>query len=259
LIQLSASKIKTYQDCPHRYLLQYVTRSKQYLAPITRFGMLAHKILEDFHRYCISNRDKFSDDLGRIKMKEIFSQRLSQYKEQYPSHISKLGYDGVDIFDLYFQEYIDYFISKKLYTQVLHPEKNISITAGNFHLRGKIDLHIEPNIIIDFKSGKHETSMDVLENSLQSKFYSLASEGSTHFSYVYIKRPLEIVSFAVDKTKGQLINEIVREAACIIGTKNYPKKYKYCDYCPYRFECRPDKYIRSDGADSVNLPDVDTI
>ena len=255
MIHLSASKIRAFDDCPEKFRYQYVKKAKQFMAPATRFGILIHKIFEDFHRWTISNKDKYSEELARIKMKNIFAQRLAQYNEIYPSHIAKLGFVGVDLFNLYIQEYLDYFLENKLYTRIFHPEKNLIVTAGDYQLRGKIDLFIEPNVVIDFKSGEHEKSGAELLKNLQVNFYSLVTSQPISFSYFFVKRPMEVRSFSVNKPRDIAIGEIIHSAQGMLRARQFPKKKTFCAWCPYRFDCQPAVYRACDNTDSLDFED----
>jgi len=229
------------------------------MAPVTRFGIFIHKIFEDFHKWTVANKNNYSEELARIKMREIFSQRLSQYRERYPLHIHKLGYDTVDIYDLYIQEYLDYFLTNKLYTRNIHPEKNFNIITGKYQLNGKIDLFIEPNIVIDFKSGEHETDTDKLVKNMQLNFYSLVTSMPVDFSYIFVKRPIEFRSFRLNKPREKVMAEIINSSRQLLQAKVFPKKEKMCNYCPYRFECKPTTFKLADNEDSLDFDSMDTV
>lgn len=260
MIHLSATKLATYKECPHKYWLNYVKQSKKSIAPALRFGTLIHKMAEDFHKWANVNKDKFNSALAIVKAKEICDQRLEHYKNKYARDLIILGYDKLDIYNMFLDEYITYFVTNNLIQKKFVPEQSFSAPMGKYLLKGKIDLFIDPNIVIDFKTGATVPDTSTLSNSLQVKFYSIIRNEPMAFSYIYLKRPMVIKSFSVARPNEQIIKEIIKQAEPIVQARQFPKTHNNCEYCNFRFTCRPDIFKKDiNSPEDSDYDAVDTV
>ena len=258
LIQLSATKMRSFSDCQYKYYLTYIIHAKQNMAPHLRFGILIHKMMEDFHRWANDNKNRFEPAMARIKMKEICARRKQHYIEVYPDHIERLGLKDIDLFDLYLNDYTEYFIENELIKREFYPEFSISVRHGKYLLRGKIDIFMEPNVVIDFKTGEIPKE-DNMKKNIQLSFYSLIRSDNIHFSYIYLKKPMVIKSFSINRPNPHIMDDIVRAAAPMLQAKSFTKNYSACTYCSFRFICRPDVYKKKVDSDENDFSGIDTI
>jgi len=225
-MNLSSTKLDTYNTCAYKYKLQYVLKKKGIEEKNTSFevGNLIHKVMESYREGL---------DITEIYEHHKNNYVLSDFDE---SIIKEMLVTAVEMYQPYIGLLYD---SEKKYTCALDPQLSINgiIDKMYFHnpdfpKDGKYKISV-----IDFKTGKRK-----YDNSTQMKFYItliyknlgiLPEEIECKVFYLRLK---EIIPYKFDQAD---INEFITYLRMVseVIDKRQSYKYKfgyYCKWCKYK-------------------------
>jgi putative RecB family exonuclease len=166
---LSPTKISTFLECAVKYRYIYIdklgrfyTRAQSYFS----FGSSLHHVLQTYHEQGAEQTpEQLVDELGQRWIAAGY-----QTAEQEQAHRAA-GEQIVQAYHAAHQERI------AAQTETLHTEKTISCDMGRFKLSGRvdrIDRHADGRLeIIDYKSGRLDTSPEEVANDLAMSIYQL--------------------------------------------------------------------------------------
>ncbi len=241
VLNLSATKIESYDSCPYKYRLKYVDNVPERKTRATgEFGSIIHNILEDFHKLSQEeqSKDVLLDLLSKYWKEEAFEYRLrgEEFKKQ-----------GKEILN----DYWNYINSNP--PSVIECEKTFTYLMDdiNVNISGKIDRidkDGERLEIIDYKTSKNK---DKAEHNLQMALYTEAilrdavqgikgkpGKASLHFLR-HGNDPISSHQFNDEelskfREKIKLVSEGIRKGS--FETKKSEFTCRYCDYkdflCP---------------------------
>ena len=84
IIKLSASSMKTYDQCPKNYFYNYIAKEKRKQWPHFDLGNLCHRTLEIFHQIYINEGTK------NRTLAKIMSHAFVEARKEFPNMDSKL-------------------------------------------------------------------------------------------------------------------------------------------------------------------------
>ena len=235
---VSASMIDIFDDCPYRYKLSYLDRIKTAQTPHLLFGDLVHRILEQFNIKARTIRS--SEDTLQEKYKDLmFEIGETFFKDVDSSLFEKVKYTKLDTYNVMLFGYVKFFVEKKLYERAYECEKNFLIDlTPNIKLRGKIDLWISPNILIDFKTSREPTPTEKLQYAPQTLIYSLTLRNEpVKFAYLYLKHLDQIKAFQIAQDKSSIEAALVKKIRWMLSQTFFEKRGKFCAFCPYKRYC----------------------
>jgi CRISPR/Cas system-associated exonuclease Cas4 (RecB family) len=233
MAKFSASAIDIFLECPYRYYLGYIQKVPSVQTAPLLFGDKVHKAKEDFHKWILANHPPV--EYFEQYMHTVVDKRCKEI----PQHIfDEQKIQAHEVYDKFFAEYLNFFIFNKLYEKQIVPEYWFSLPlAPDILLRGAVDLWVKPDIVIDFKTSKFAPQVKDLINKTQSKVYSLITEGPTTFIYLYTRNPMQMRQMQISTPKQEIRNDLIQTCRFIMGTTNYEKTYRNCDWCPYKETC----------------------
>ena len=237
-IVLSASKIKTYKQCPRKYYYHYIEKLPRKDWPHFDLGTLVHGALENFHQDF--KKDDVSINLKKL-MKTAFKTQRDNMEEEKPLADSTL-LEARDLLLSYLHSMETNGIGSEIIS--LEQEFEISLT-DDIAVRGFIDrvdldedgvYHIK-----DYKTNKNAKYMEPLQLKIYGIYLLDKYPDIDKFrgSYVMMRFDGSYISYDfnladVEKCKKQLIeyaNRIREEA------KWTPKPSRLCDWCDFKNPC----------------------
>lgn len=238
----SVSQLKTYQQCPKKYLFQYIykipTPSKHYFD----FGTSVHSVLEEIKPQIDNGLDKRKALLLSLKL--LSDLWISQ--SYLTAHQEKEYYSiATQILENYIEK--EYAISSNLRT-TLALEKKFFLNLEGKKIMGfidRIDSYDNEIIIYDYKTSNSMENKSYLENDLQLYTYALAvKEDIKYASYPkkmalwYLKHNM-ISSIEFKEEKAQEIKKKLLELIHNIESKDFTAKPTLfsCTYCDFNSIC----------------------
>jgi len=231
-INLSASAIEMYQQCPLKFRLGRIDGIPQTASkPELVFGTIIHTVLQRFHE---PNKELTEERILRLLDEEWkngefdYTVREEKFKEQ-----------GAAILIRY-----NHFVQSDPPT-VLAREESFVVDMGNITIRGaidRIDQTEDGTVIVDYKTSKTGSSA---KSNLQLAIYSmylaqldddiiggLPKESSLHFLRDE-EKPIWSHSFTIDQI-GKTKEKIIEVAAGIRNRDFDAKTGFHCEWCDYK-------------------------
>ncbi len=172
-IVLSASRVKTFLDCPHLFYQTYFLKVPEPTHPKTKLGSIVHVVLE------LLSKPKHKKHYDKIMTaQDVYASpaitRLVNYFWSKNPDITEVIKS--DFNDLCFVALNNDFFFKGA-SKVLPPEYDFEIDYGDFAIKGFLDrLALYDGIakIRDYKTQKSKFTQEELGENLQAFFYQLA-------------------------------------------------------------------------------------
>lgn len=166
---LSPTRIETYLECAVKYKYIYIDKiGKFYLRarPGFSFGSSLHRVLQQFHQ---EGESLSAEDLvAGLEQRWISAGYETEEQEQ--AHL-ETGQQIVQAYHAAHQE------RAEAQVETIATEKTLSYDMGAFKLSGRIDRidrHADGNLeIIDYKSGRLETTPEQVAGDLAMNIYQL--------------------------------------------------------------------------------------
>lgn len=259
VLNLSVSKLKTFEDCKAKFKFSYIDKLPKKEWEFHAFGKFLHAVLEYFH---LQLRDNPDQPLNLI-MKDSYSKAKQAYE-------SKLSKEKIkEIWDLCFVYLKNISEQRKnnLLPDFLAAEKEFNINIENtILLNGFIDkIQLDPDKVLhvaDYKTSKND-------NYLKNDFFQLKTYAYVMFlsdpslkkvrtSYVMARMNFKEVSreFTLDDVKE--VEDYFLEKAALMRAENAykPKTSRLCNFCDYLESCpEGSKFIASIAPkQNVELP-----
>lgn len=261
VINLSVSKLKTFEDCKAKFKFGYIDKLPKKEWEFHSFGKFLHAALEFFH---LQYRDNPDHPLNLI-MKDSFSKA----KESYESKLSKEKIK--EVWELCFT-YIKNIAEKRKNNQLpdfLAAEKEFNINIEDtILLNGFIDkIQLDPDKILHVADYKTSKSDSYLKNDFfQLKTYAYVmfltdpSLQKVRTSYIMARMGFkEIVKEFTLKDVKEVENYYLEKAALIKAEAAFkPNPSRLCDYCDYLESC-PDgaKFLGSIAPKQTKITPVE--
>ncbi len=231
-INLSASAIDTYENCPLKFRLGRIDGIPQTAKkPELVFGNIIHAILQRFHE-----SDK---ELSKERILRLLEEEWKKGEFDYAVREKKFKEQGRDILERYQK------LASANPPNVIRMEEKFAFDIGPITIRGaidRIDNTPEGITILDYKTSKTPSSA---KSSLQLAIYCMYLEqledqeigGLPISASLYFLReenkPIRIHSFKTDQI-GETKEKIIEVAAGIRRKEFNAKTGKHCDWCDYK-------------------------
>ncbi|MFH1283678.1 MAG: PD-(D/E)XK nuclease family protein [bacterium] len=230
VIDLSYSRIKSYQFCPIKYKLIYEQNWKGRLHAPSSLGLSLHRALEQFHKNNGHSIDVLIGYLEEYWVNNGFESAEEAYEN---FHWAK------DALCRYFDNW------QKEKVEILYVEKEFVFNIGNIRIQGIIDrIDRSPDgsyEVIDYKTRVNNQSRGSEDYVFQLGIYYLACEKALGI----IPQKLSVYNLATGEKlskqfdgidKKHLINEL-KNAAKEIGKKEYKPSLNNCGKCEFNIKC----------------------
>ncbi|MBT3607978.1 MAG: ATP-dependent helicase, partial [Candidatus Marinimicrobia bacterium] len=231
-INLSASAIETYKQCPLKFRLGRIDGVPQTASkPVLVFGNIIHRILQRFHEP--------DTELSEERILQLMDEEWKKGEFDYTVREEKFKEQGKEMLVRYCR------MVQLNPPNVLAREESFAFDLGPITIRGaidRIDQIGDGTAIVDYKTSKTSSSA---KSNLQLAIYSmyleqsddptlggLPAEASLHFLRDEDK-PLRSHSFTSDQV-GETKEKIVEVAAGIRNREFDAKTGMHCDWCDYK-------------------------
>ena len=234
LLDLSASAIQQYENCPLAYKLRHDWRLPEDATAALQFGSAMHLALKAYFDGVRAGRPPDEETVIACFLDEFAKARIDEplQRELY----TKEGR----------QQLIAFIRSQPAHpaAQVLETERRFKIEIGGAQVRGRLDrldcLGDGKVAVVDYKTGRAKTQEDA-DKSLQLSIYALAarSMGYTPSSLVFInlKNGTAIESRRTPEQLREAEMGVSSIAARIAAGEFEPKPSAACSRCSYHSLC----------------------
>ena len=246
ILALSASRVKTYQQCPRKYYYNYIEKLPRLDWDHFTLGTLVHGTLEFFHENLRNNLSLQENNIKKI-MKESF--KRSRYNMEKgignntPTNIkNETLLEARDLL----QQYLDNLLNDGIKSEILGLEEEFEIPLNEkYSIKGYVDrLDIDNDGIYHIKDYKTTKNAKYMESSqlstygiyLLNKFPEIKRFRG---SYIMLRLNSMLLSYDftiedVEKEKRKLIAmaDLISEEERWIS-----KPSNLCDYCDFKVVC----------------------
>lgn len=228
LINMSYSRLDTYDMCPSKYWFTYIQKEERVFGPAATLGNILHSVLEDH----------VGDELDYDQMLKT----MHVHRESFdPDH--EVGKELMTAGQVMLGEFIDRHEDEAF--DIIGKELEFSLVIGSALVRGFIDLVIRDSNgvikIIDYKSGKYEVAEKNIADNLQIGIYALAAAGMFPGEPVYA----ELYYLRSGRRKGHLFStqdlervydDVLEKINHIINDRNFAATQQRwpCSFCDFR-------------------------
>lgn len=236
LIKLSASRAKTFDQCPRKYYYHYEEHLPTKEWDHLELGTYSHAVLEIFHKYIINGSKESWRKLMSLASNEAFKKTIEKGHSLSNEQIS----EAKTILSSYLSN-----IEEKGMPNVMEVEFPFTIELNNkYDLTGVIDrLDYEDGFyhIVDYKTNKNAKYMDPFQLNTYGLFLVKKFPEVTRFkaSYIMLRLDCQRVSYEFtieDVTKCH--NRLIEYADKIMSEERWiAKPSKLCDWCDFKDVC----------------------
>lgn len=239
VLTLSASRVKTYQQCPRKYYYTYIEKLPRKEWDHFDLGTLAHGVLEHFHENFKSDKD---DSSGlKTLMKNAFQKqwKIMEKEKKLPADILLEARDLL-------KEYLDTLETHGIGSEIISLEERFNIPLNDkYSIQGVVDrldkdsdgiYHIK-----DYKTNKNKKYMEPFQLQTYGIYLLDKFPDVKRFrgSYVMLRFggmliPYDFTIEDVKKVKRQLVeyaDQITEEERWIT------KPSRLCDWCDFKGPC----------------------
>jgi ATP-dependent helicase/DNAse subunit B len=240
LLKISASAIKTYEQCPRKYFYNYVERAPRKQWDHFDLGNLCHKALEIFHLIYMEEGLKKKKSLNKL-----MSHSFSQARKSFPKMSNKLVAEAKDLLTDYLKS-----VQDNGMPVVKGVETAFNLKLGkDVLLRGFLDrLDVMKDArfeIVDYKTTKNEKYLDDFQLLVYGLWLKNEHPDIDSFrgSYILLRHGSKMKSFDfnmrdVDKLEKKLIDY----SSKIKGEEEWaPVPSMLCNWCDFKEICPAQK------------------
>ena len=239
LIKLSASSVKSYEQCPRKYFFNYIEKAPKKQWDHFDLGNLCHKALEYFHEEYVNKGKK------RLVMKNVMSESFAKARKKYPKVKGKLLVEAKDMLADYLKS-----IKQNGMPNVKGVETSFNFNiADGVLIRGfldRVDIMKDKRFhIIDYKTTKNARYLEEFQLLVYGLWLLKEYPDVEHFrgSYVLLRHGSSLKSYDftiedVERIKKQLI-----EYADKIRNEDTwtPIPHRLCSWCDFQSICPAQK------------------
>lgn len=230
-LNLSASSIETYEQCPLKYRLSNIDKIPQISSkPQLTFGNIIHNVLEQFHSP--------NTELNEERLLTLLDANWESLGFDYSTQEDDFKRQGKELLSRYWKDF------QNNPADVIEREFQFSFDLHDITINGKIDRIDKGDVgyrVIDYKTSKSATDA---KKSTQLAIYSLFLQQAKKDEYggipesalLYFLReeePIREHKFTQEEL-DQISNRIVDIAGKIRNDEFGPCKGFHCDWCDYK-------------------------
>ena len=239
---LSPTRINTYLDCAVKYRYIYVDKiGRFYLRARSgySFGSTLHHVLQDFHQ---AGETQTAEEMV-TQVTESWIGAGYESEEQEKAHREA----GEQIVQAYHAAHLERAAAQ---VETFATEKTITCDMGLFKLSGRvdrIDRHDDGRLeIIDYKSGRWETTPEEVANSLAMSCYQLILRKLYPETYVFatiycLRSGIQASYMLEGETLAEFERDLLTLGAEILNTDYLqlrPVPLEICSHCDFLSRCQ---------------------
>lgn len=235
ILMLSASRIKTFKQCPRKYYYEYIEKLPKKQWDFFTLGTFVHGVLERFHKE-FTDAQCLNNNPSRL-MKIAFSQQRDNTK----NISNEILQEAYKLLTAYLEK-----IKEKFNSKVLKTEDSFSVNlTDTIGVRGIVDrLDLDDDGIYhlkDYKTTKDAKYMDQFQLQtygiyLNEKFQNIDAFRGSYIMLRLDSRPIfyNFNKEDVEKIKKELIEfgEKIKQES-----KWATKPSRLCEWCDFQKEC----------------------
>jgi DNA helicase II / ATP-dependent DNA helicase PcrA len=231
-LNLSASSIETYQQCPLKYRLSNIDKIPQASSkPQLTFGNIIHRVLEQFHQ---PNSEQIKD-----RLLKLLNSNWESLGFDYETQEADFKRQGLELLTKYFDHLTKYPVD------VIEREFQFSFEIEDITINGKIDRIDKGDVgysVIDYKTSKKATKANknmqlaiysmYLQQEKQQEYGGLPESAALYFLREF-DEPLRSHKFDVEELHA-IRDNILEVGKNIRNQKFSPYKGFHCEWCDYK-------------------------
>jgi DNA helicase-2/ATP-dependent DNA helicase PcrA len=235
-LQLSATAIDSYRDCPLKFKLSHYLRIPTAPQPALTFGNIMHQCV----RYYFQLRKRSEPSFPEMEAFFLRAWKDAGFEDAYQEQAyKKAGLEQL-------REFVERQKGSTIAAETIRMEESFRLDLGDVVLEGRIDQvnplgpPAERTVeLIDYKTGRPRSQKDT-DRSLQLSIYALAAREQlklrpARLSFYNLTNNQSVSTVRTDRDLDQALAEI-REVAEQIRQLRFPPTpgfvCKYCDYVP---------------------------
>ena len=234
-LQLSASAVGTYSDCPLKYQFRYAWGIRGGPHPQTTFGIVMHTTIGDFVKQMRERKHVPLEEVFATYDREWFS---AGFADEY--HEEEYRKEGRRQLEAFYKTYCG------APADVLHQEKPFELVLDDdVIVTGRIDqinrIGTKAVEIVDYKTGRPKDAKKAAED-FQLSVYALAAKECLDIQptrlVLYNLMSNEAIETTRDAKALSEVKEEIAEVASQIRAREFPARAGFgCRYCDYKPLC----------------------
>lgn len=238
-LQLSASQLETYEDCPRRYFYEYVLRVRGDSNVYAELGTLVHEVLRAF---LDPNNDEV--DYGLDGLRELGERTWRDDLARYRPQVEEARRDFFDMLERWWEEE-----GSVARPDVLAVERHFDVKVGPHTITGSIDRIDRRDgaiRIVDYKTSSKETPADEMPDNLQLAVYHLAAARDPELAGHGPASELDLLFLRSMKVRNQPVTvdheadteaRVLAVADRILAEEFDPSVHANCRVCDFHRLC----------------------
>jgi len=239
-LQLSASQLETYEDCPLRYFYEYVLRVRSDSNVYAELGSLVHEVLAAFLDPTSDDPVEYSVTGLRELGERMWRDDLARYRPQ----VEEARRDFFDMLERWWNE--EGGVARP---DVVAVERRFEVDVGPHRITGSIDRVDRRNgglRIVDYKTGSRETRTEEMPDNVQLAVYHLAACRDPELAACGPATDLDLMFLRSMKVRSQPVtpdHEAATEARVlavadrILAEEFEPSVHANCRVCAFHRVC----------------------
>ena len=238
-LQLSASQLETYEDCPLRYFYEYVLRVRSDSSVYAELGTLVHEVLRAF-----LDPDNDDIDYSLAGLNELGERMWRDDLAPYRPQVEEARRDYFDMLQRWWDE--EGGVARP---NVVAVERRFEFEVGPHTITGSIDRvdRVDGGLrIVDYKTGSKEPAEAEMADNLQLAVYHLAAARDTELAELGPATDLDLMFLRSMKVRSQPVaadHEALTEARVlavadrILAEDFEPSVQANCRVCAFHRRC----------------------
>lgn len=238
ILKLSASSMKTYDQCPKKYFYNYIAKEPRKKWAHFDLGNLCHRTLEIFHQIYIK------EGTGKRTLSKIMAHSFKEARKEFPNMSNELVAEAKQLVGQYLSSLT---VGNMPHVKGVETEFRFNI-AEDILIRGFLDrldiLNSGMFHILDYKTTKNTRYLDEFQLLLYGLWLKHEYPDVNEFkaSYVLLRHKSKLKSYIfntedIDKVRKKVVdyaNKINNSIKEDIWT---PIPTKLCSYCDFKEIC----------------------
>lgn len=246
-IKLSATRVKTFLQCPRQYRFHYVDEIPTMLTGALAFGQVIHQVLHNLQMWRLTHGEPLNAQVAMYDFTRLWEEIESTEKPLFKTETEYAEYE--ELANLILSGYVEAHRDKPPPILLEYPFEiplQDKVSGRKYLLRGIIDRVDQADnglVIVDYKTSKRKPSPRQLAEDLQLTIYAFAAnhlfeQEVTRIVYYHLRDQTELEVTRSGGAIKVLLSETLPTVAGEIACKHFdPKPGYYCRFCEYRELC----------------------
>jgi RecB family exonuclease len=239
VVCLSASKVKTYSQCPRKYYYSYIEKLPKKKWDHFDLGTLCHGALENFHR-------KYHNDNQEFDLQELMTESFKKAYDKMRSEGTEVSADIVKQAKTLLNNYLRKIKINKIGSDIIQVENEFELPLNEkYNVQGivdRIDLDRDGIYHIkDYKTNKSDAYMESDQLIIYGIYLLNKKPEIEKFrgSYIMLKLDGSLVKYEFTREDVKKITrKLIEYADCINEEERWIEgPSTLCSYCDFNEKC----------------------